>query len=103
MRLYHATLADLASRILEEGFEDGPQDSLHPGVPPGLVGTFFGDRHVEGQDSMGNEWTTLVVDVPDEVALHHELFRHSPGDEEASFREFLLPAEVANRYPVAVA
>lgn len=95
MRLYHATLAGLADLIIENGFDDrSPRDT------PGDPGTFFADQPVTGWDSTGSEYTTLVVDVPDDVALKHEIHDRYPGDEDSGFREFLLPAAVVNRYEI---
>jgi hypothetical protein len=42
---------------------------------------------------------TIVVDVPDDVALRYEVADPYPGEEDQPLRGFRLPAEVVNRYP----
>lgn len=88
MRLYH--VSDEAKSILEQGFADGAgfyrSGKMHRGV-------WFFDRPVEkGEESTGDP-RTVVVDIPDDLALRHEWLEENLGH-----RRFLLPARIANRY-----
>jgi hypothetical protein len=88
MRLYH--VSDHAETILASGFSDGSgffrSGKLHRGV-------WLYDRPIEEGIERAANARTVVVDVPDDVALRHEWL-----DEPRPYRQFLIPARVANRY-----
>src|ERR671916_1840771 len=88
MRLFH--VSDHAELILEEGFEDGRgfyrEGKLHRGV------WLFDKPTEEGPDQPGMA-RTVVLDVPDEVALRYEWL-----EEGSHQRRFLIPARILNRF-----
>jgi hypothetical protein len=89
MLLYHVSADPEA--ILDHGFVDGPgfyrSGKLHRGV-------WLYDRPIEGVEaSTAADSRTVVVDIPDEVALRHEWL-----EEHRDYRQFLIPAELVNRY-----
>ena len=88
MRLY--SVSDQAEMILEGGFQDGAGfyrgGRLHRGV-------WLFDRPVEAGKEISDHSRTVVVDIPDDVALRHEWLEEKTG-----YRQFLLPAAIVNRY-----
>jgi hypothetical protein len=89
MLLYH--VSDRVEGILEQGFLDGEgfyrSGKLHRGV-------WLFDRPVEeGRAYSGTVSRTLVVDIPDRVALRHEWLEAG-----TTHRQFLIPARIVNRY-----
>jgi hypothetical protein len=91
MRLYHYTTSDRVAQILAEGFRDSSGDSLFP------AGVWLSDsadiqhramhKHPEGE--------MVVVEAPDEIARRFQT-AYFPG----RWREFCVPAEIVNRWPV---
>jgi hypothetical protein len=89
MQLYH--VSDHAEAILEQGFVDGDgfyhSSRLHRGV-------WLFDRPEEGgEEAAGTDSRTVVVDIPDDLALRHEWL-----EEDRDYRQFLIPAGLVNRY-----
>jgi hypothetical protein len=88
VRLYH--VSDDTRTILERGFQDGPgfyrDGKMHRGV-------WLFDRPIEAGEDRPADSRTVVVDVPDDLALRHEWL-----DEPREYRQFLIPASVVNRY-----
>jgi hypothetical protein len=89
MHLYHAS--EHAEAILEQGFVDG-DGFYHSGRL--YRGVWLFDRPAEGgKDSTAADSSTVVVDIPDDLALRHEWL-----EEDRGYRQFLIPAELLNRY-----
>jgi hypothetical protein len=88
MQLYHASPD--AEAILEQGFVDGDSfyhsGRLHRGV-------WLFDRPTGGGEDTTADSRTVVVDIPDDLALRHEWL-----EEDRGYRQFLIPAELVNRY-----
>jgi hypothetical protein len=86
MRLYH--VSDQVETILEHGFVDGDSfyhsGKLHRGV-------WLFDRPAEGYPAADSR--TVVVDIPDDLAVRHEWL-----EEDRDYRQFLIPADLVNRY-----
>jgi len=88
--VYHRTNA--ASQILDDGFRDGSGRYLTDRV---WRGVWLSDRPLdENEGATGN--TVLFVEIPDEVVARFEWVQ------DIGYREFLLPAEIANRYPICM-
>ena len=101
MKLYHATLSGLANHPLKwlprtEAL--GTPRARRPTPDPPARSSPISLS--EARTRWVASGTTLVVEVPDEVAVQHEVVDRYPGDEDSGFREFLLPAAIANRYPI---
>jgi hypothetical protein len=90
MILYH--VGDDAQAVLDRGFQDG-ESFYHEGILHRGVWLF--DGPVEKEESQEADSRTIVVDIPDEVAARHEWVQ-----EGSSYRTFLIPAEIVNRYLV---
>jgi hypothetical protein len=88
MRLFHRTPS--SAQILHEGFRDGSgtygTGSEHSGVR-------FSDQPIKPQPG-----AILVIDMPDEVAAEYEFDRGEQFRRQWKWKEFLIPAEVANKY-----
>jgi hypothetical protein len=92
MDLYHRTYA--AEAIIGSGFRDGRFERLALGAAPGVWVT---DRPLDEQDgALGN--VVLVVSGVPETAIADYEWLHS--EEPQSFREFVVPAALLNRYPI---
>lgn len=87
MRLYHHTYA--TQSILSDGFKDGEgyylTTSLHQGV-------WLSDCPLDINEGADGD-TLLSIDIPDNVIADYEWI-----EEEKPYREFLIPAEIVNRY-----
>jgi hypothetical protein len=91
MRLYHRTPAGDA--ILANGFRDA---TGHYMTGEFWTGVWVADRPLdENEGASGDD--LLAVDIPEEIVVQWEWVQ------EVSFgyREFLIPADVLNAYPVA--
>jgi hypothetical protein len=88
VRLYH--VSNEAAKILEAGFQDGAgfyrSGKMHRGV-------WLFDRPVENDEQGAAGPRTIVVDIPDDLALRHEWLEKS-----SDYRKFLVPASIVNRY-----
>jgi hypothetical protein len=87
MKLYHRTFH--ADAILSEGFRVGEGTYMtahrHEGV-------WLSDIPLDVNDgAMGD--IVLAVDIPEEIVTDYEWVQDGIG-----YREFLVPAEVVNRY-----
>jgi hypothetical protein len=92
MDLYHRTYA--AEAIIRNGFHDGAVSERHPDVIPGV---FVSDQPLDERDgALGN--VVLVVSGVPEAAIAQ--FEWLCPDGMRSFREFVVPAEVLNRFPI---
>ncbi len=105
MLLYHTTFA--ADAILAEGFRDGEGHYLTHQIHRGV---WLADRPVDANEGAPGD-TVLVIEIPEEVMAPYEwMTEWRPLDEEEvtpelalacrelAYREFLVPAEVVNRY-----
>jgi hypothetical protein len=90
MRLYHRTPA--VQQILVEGFRD---HSDTYGTGSIVTGVWFADRPIAGHLEPGE---VLVTDMPDDVAAGFEFDRGERFRQQWKWREFVVPAGVANRY-----
>jgi hypothetical protein len=91
MTLYHFTTHDGAAQILADGFRDSKGDAFFP------AGVWLSDSADDRHRAMHkpSEGELVAVEVPEDVASRFRI---------ASFprwREFCIPAEIVNRYPVA--
>jgi hypothetical protein len=57
-----------------------------------VCGSLTGPRK-GGEEAAGADSRTVVVDIPDNLALRHEWL-----EEERDYRQFLIPAGLVNRY-----
>jgi hypothetical protein len=88
MRLYHRTSAAVAAAILAGGFEDRGDFLTRSVRSEG--GVWLSDSPLAWQ-APGLE-ATLSVEIPDRVVVDFEQPMRS------GVREFLVPAEIVNRY-----
>lgn len=87
MLLYHRTFA--APEILKSGFVDGHGKYLTDRV---WCGVWFADRPLDINEGADGD-VVLAVDIPDDLLEYYEWV-----EENKAYREFLVPAEVVNRY-----
>ncbi|GMU24984.1 MAG: hypothetical protein AMXMBFR13_50550 [Phycisphaerae bacterium] len=95
MKLFHSTTPEAAAAILKEGFRDTTGQYL---TTESFTGVWFSDVPLdEGEGAKGNE--LLAIEAPDARLAEWEWI-----EEGKPYREFLLPADVANRFgpPVMV-
>ena len=89
MRLYHRTYHHEA--ILEHGFRDAEGTYLttekHSGV-------WVSDRPLNGNEGAEGD-VVLAIEVPERDIAPFEWI-----EEEKGYREFLVPADTLNRYPI---
>jgi hypothetical protein len=89
MLVYHRTYSPEA--IVESGFRDGKRSYLTSSTHRGV---WVADRALDvNEGAMGD--VILVVDVPADVLEPFEW-----AEEGKPYREFLVPADVLNRYPI---
>lgn len=87
MILYHRTPA--AKDIMEKGFKDSESNYL---TNRKWSGVWLSDRPLDSNEgAKGNQ--VLTVEIPDEVISEYEWV-----NEGFTYREFLVPAELVNRY-----
>jgi hypothetical protein len=87
LRLYHRTPA--ATEILRSGFVDSLANPVRDGA---WEGSWFSDVPVPPEDGPDGD-EVLVLEVPEAVAA-----RFAWEDAAKSYRQFVLPREVADRY-----
>ena len=92
MKLYHRTFA--AEAIIRNGFRDGEHNRLAPGVQHGVW--VYDAPLDEEQGALGNVLLVLSG-IPEAVVAE---FEWDYLDRLSSYREFLVPAEVLNRFPM---
>jgi hypothetical protein len=85
--LYHRT--NEAEQIRAEGFRDGEGSYL---TDRRWRGVWFSDDPEAGDQELPNA-IVVAIDVPAAVAADYEWV-----EEARPYREFLIPADVANRY-----
>ncbi|HAR94674.1 MAG TPA: hypothetical protein DCR97_01725 [Deltaproteobacteria bacterium] len=83
MRLYHRTFA--GREILRDGFKDAGESH---GVSDDATGVWVCDA-----PSTGRGDTLLTIEVPDDAIAQYEWVEKGK-----TYREFLVPAKVLNRY-----
>jgi len=89
VRVYHRTSA--ADQILAGGFRDAEGNYLTPNT---YSGVWVGDCPLdENEGAVGDR--VLAIEVPEEAIADFEWVEELKG-----YREWLVPAEVLNRYPV---
>ncbi len=87
MRLYHRT--DAKDTILAEGFTDAEGDYLTERLHGGVLLT---DRILDSAEVAAGE-DVLDLEIPEEIVAPFEWIEGVKG-----YREFLVPAEIVNRY-----
>ncbi|MBI5764258.1 MAG: hypothetical protein HZA51_12120 [Planctomycetes bacterium] len=91
--LWHLTPTKNVESIRENGFWDAPMNEL-----PELKGVYFADRPFwEGMtDGIPDEWTGIVVvfELPDKELDSYQI----KGATRQLYREWLIPADVVNRF-----
>ena len=89
MNLYHRTFA--AAAIIRDGFRlgEGPLD-VHRGV-------WVYDEPLDEQEGALGNVVLVIAGVPEASVAD---FEWGPADQARSFREFLVPAGVLNRFPI---
>lgn len=92
MDLYHRTYA--AEAIIRDGFHDGAGNSLRPDV---VAGVFVSDQPLDERDGALGNVVLVVSGVPEEAVARFEWLR---PENMRSFREFVVPAAVLNRFPI---
>jgi hypothetical protein len=92
MILYHRTYA--VEAIIRDGFRDDVSHHLMPDVHHGVW--VYDEPLDEQQGALGN--VVLVISGVPEAAVVDFEWSH-PGHPH-SFREFLVPADVLNRFPI---
>lgn len=88
MRLYHRT--DARDAILAEGFTDAEGDYLSERIHGGV---WLSDRILDANEGVVTGEDVLDLEIPEEVVAPYEWI-----EEDKAYREFLVPAEIANRY-----
>jgi hypothetical protein len=94
MKLYHSTPTPIVEAIEAEGFRDAEGNYLTTNL---YRGVWLGDRPIDWNDAGFTEedMSCLTVEIPEEVVAPFEWIEEHKG-----YREFLVPAEVVNRYPI---
>jgi hypothetical protein len=98
MLLYHTTFA--AEAILAEGFRDGAGSYGTNQIFPGV---WLANRPLDINEGADGD-TVLVLDIPEDVVTRFEWTVNAEDIPEGwvtsalAYREFLVPAEVVNRY-----
>lgn len=87
MRLIHRTFA--ADAILAEGFRDGHGRYL---TTQCLSGVWLSDRPLDIDEGADGD-TLLELDIPE-----HEIESYEWVEDGKGYREYLVPAEIVNRY-----
>jgi hypothetical protein len=89
MRVYHRT--DHAEAILREGFRDATDSYLTTSL---YSGVWFSDVPLDVNEGADGD-ALLAVEMDEDTFAAHEWVEDAKG-----YREALVPAEAANRYPV---
>lgn len=88
IRLYHRT--DSADVILRDGFRDGEGTYM---TTQRWTGVFFSDRPLDCNEGANGSAVIRVVAVEQEIAQYEWI------EEEGTYREWCIPAQLANSYP----
>ena len=89
MIVYHRT--DAAEAILAEGFRDAEGTYM---TAEWWAGVWVSDRPLDCNDGANGDWV-LTIDVGDADLSEWEWV-----EEDKTYREWMVPAAVLNRYPV---
>ena len=92
MTVYHRTAAAAAAKIEAEGFRDSTGAYLTRGE---FTGAWVSDYPIDISESFGAIEATLAIEVPLAAIEKWEWVEEGRG-----FREWLVPADVLNRYPL---
>jgi hypothetical protein len=87
MKIYHRT--NHAREIFADGFVDGQGTYLTENIHTGV---WFSDVPLDDNEGASGD-TVLSLDIPEQVLAEYEWAEEGKG-----YREFLLPASVANHY-----
>jgi hypothetical protein len=90
MLLYHNTFPESAAAVVATGFRDRVHFYM---TPTRHRGVWFIDKPEFCPDPDDRRSIWLVVDLPDEVVRRYEWVA-----EGSPYREFLIPAQIVNRY-----
>ena len=88
MKLYHGTSRIHADAIIKEGFQDRTGTYM---LSITLTGVWFGNQMLDENEGAKSE-AYFIIDIPESL-LVNELI-----EEGREFREWCIPAELANRY-----
>jgi len=91
MRVYHRTSGEAAAAIKEAGFRDAEGTYLTRNV---YRGVWFADQPLDINEGADGE-VVFEVEVPEPALSEYEWI-----EEGKPYREFLVPAEVVNRWRV---
>lgn len=89
MIVYHCT--DAAEQILARGFHDSEGTYLTRNV---YTGVWVADRPLDVNDGVDGD-RVLAIEIPESVIASFEWI-----EEEEPYREWLVPAQVLNEYPL---
>ena len=92
MNLYHRTFA--AEAIIRDGFRDGEHNRLTPDIRHGV---WVYDEPLDEQEGALGNVLLVLSGVPEAMVAD---FEWNHWGRLSSFREFLVPAEVLNRFPI---
>jgi hypothetical protein len=92
MNLYHRTFA--AGAIIRDGFRDGEPNRLAPAT---LHGVWVYDEPLDEQQGALGNVLLVIAGVPEAAVAD---FEWDYLDRLSSYREFLVPADVLNRFPI---
>ena len=109
MRLFHRTSKQKATAILRDGFKDNPNPPANnygfkwpwwkrlfrPDRNLAFTGVWFGSVPL-GPDEGAFGDVLFLLEVPDEIVCQPPCFEITEPDK--GFNEYVIPAEVANRY-----
>jgi len=89
MKVYHRTRA--AASIVRNGFKDGEGSYM---TSQDHRGVWISDEPLGANEGAFGE-LVFVVEIPEAVVAGFEWAEEGKG-----YREFLIPAEILNRYPI---
>ena len=93
MKLYHVTFC--ADKILDGGFRDSTDNYM---TDQEFTGVWFSNRPLDSNEGATGD-TVLMLEIPVKIIKDHEWI-----EVQKPYREWLIPAELANQYgpPVIV-
>jgi hypothetical protein len=92
MKLYHRTYA--AEAIIRDGFRDGPGNYLALDVHPGV---WVSDEPLDERSGALGNVVLVVSGIPEAMIVQFEWVCADPP---RGHREFVVPADLLNRYPI---
>jgi hypothetical protein len=95
VRLYHSTPAGNVPSIRQDGFRDARGNYLTTSIHQGV---WLASRPMDWQDAGFDErdvMSVLEVEIPENLVVPFEW-----TEEGKPYREFLVPAELVNCYPI---